>query len=155
DSWRTRIGSRLDTLTSDLANLAMRILGTAKLSTVLDLARDVARVREQVNLPADYTAWSADHFLSNDHSEIGHVDYLAKVEEGIRFPPAAERQAQLALLNQYDQSVIVQNNFMLPKYEQVARLAVLGKEGEISLSQFEYQTTQWVQLTRTRTRIRY
>jgi len=155
DSWRTRIGSRLDTLASDLANLANRILGTAKLSFVLDVARDLSRVKETLQLPQDYSAWSTDHFLTSTQSATAHADWLAKVEEGCRFPHAAERLAQIALLNQYDEQVIVQNNFMLPKYEEVARINVVGNDAELSVSQYEYQVTELKQLSRTRTRIRY
>ena len=155
DSWRTRIGARLDTLGSDLANLASRLRGTARLNFVLDLARDMARVMEQLQLPADYTAWSADRYLTTIYSDTQHVDWLAKIEEGVRFPPAAEREAQLALLNQFDQTVIVQNNFMLPHYEQVPRLSVLGNDGEMSISQFEWHVTEWVEMSKTRMRVRY
>jgi hypothetical protein len=155
DSWRTRIGARLDTLGSDLANLASRLRGTARLNFVLDLARDMARVMERLEIPVDYTAWTADRFLTDHYSDIRHVDWLAKIEEGVRFPPAAEREAQIALLNQFDQTVIVQNNFMLPHYTEVPRLSVLGQDGEMSISQFEWHVTEWIEMTKTRMRIRY
>jgi hypothetical protein len=155
DTWRARTGTRIDTLGSDLASLAARIVGLAPLNFTLDISRDVARLKENANLPQDYTQWSADHFLTQDHSDPAHVDYLAKVEEGVRFPPAAEREAQIALLNPYDQTVVNQNNFILPKYSEIARLTITGNDGELSVSQFQFQTVNWTLMSKGRMRVRY
>lgn len=155
DTWRGRAGTRLDTLGSDLANLGARQRGLARLEFALDLARDVARLKEQASLSDDYTAWSTDHFLTAEHSDTVHVDYLARVEEGIRFPPAAQRQAQIALLNQFDAAATVQNNFLLPKHSEMTRVSVVGKEAELSIAQYAFQTITYKQMAKTRLRIRF
>lgn len=155
DLWRSRTGTRLDTLASDLASLSGRLDNTAQLGFVLDLSRDMARVKEQAGLPQSYTAWSADRFLTPQYSETTDLAYMAKVEEGIRFPPAAERNAQIALLDQFNQTVTVQNNFVLPTYTEVARIEVLGNDAELSIAQYSFQTINWVQLAKTRLRIRF
>ena len=155
DAWRLRTGSRLDTLTTDLAALAARLNGTASMKFTLKLASDIARIKETVNLPDTYTSWGADHFLTNDESDILHVDWVAKVEEGIKFPNEAERDSQIGLLNPMDPAVINQANFVLPVYDQVARIEVLGKDSELSISQYQHQTITWELCTKTRTRIRW
>ena len=155
DAWRLRTGSRLDTLTTDLAALAARLNGTASLKFTLKLAADIARIRETVNLPDTYSSWGADHFLTNDESDILHIDYMAKVEEGIRFPNEAERDSQIGLLNPLDSAVVNQSDFILPVYDQVARIEVLGTDSELSISQYQHQTISWELCTKTRTRIRW
>jgi hypothetical protein len=155
DAWRTQTASRLDTLATDIAALAARLSGTATMKFVLNIAVDVARVREVLNLPDTYSAWGADHFLTPDESDITNVDYLAKVEEGVRFPNAAERDSQFALLNPMDPAVVVQANFVLPVYDQVSRLEVLGRDSEMSIAQYQYQTISWELCAKTRTRIRW
>ena len=50
---------------------------------------------------------------------------------------------RLALLNPMDPAVINQANFVLPVYDQVARLEVLGTDSELSISQYQYQTISW------------
>jgi len=155
DAWRTRTASRLDTLATDIAALAARLNGTASMKFTLKIASDVARVKETLNLPDNYTAWGADHFLTNDESDYNHVDYLAKVEEGIRFSDAAQRDSQIGLLNPMDPNVVNQANFILPVYDQVSRLEVLGNDSELSISQYQFQTISWELCTKTRTRIRW
>jgi hypothetical protein len=155
DSWRTQTASRLDTLATDMASLAARLNGTASMRFTLKIVSDVARLKEVAGLPDTYSAWGADHFLTNDESDILHVDYLAKIEEGIRFPNAAERDSQLSLLNPMDPAVINQANFVLPAYDQVSRLEVLGNDSELSISQYQYQTISWELCAKTRTRIRF
>jgi len=155
DAWRTRTGSRLDTLTTDLAALAARLNGTASMKFTLKIASDIARVKETLNLPDTYTSWGADHFLTNDESDILHVDWVAKIEEGIRFPNEAERDSQIGLLNPLDSAVINQANFVLPAYDQVSRIEVLGNDSELSISQYQHTTISWELCAKTRTRIRW
>ena len=155
DAWRTQTASRLDTLATDMAALAARLNGTASMKFTLKIASDVARVKEVLNLPDTYSSWGADHFLTIDESDTLHVDYLAKIEEGIRFPDAAQRDAQMGLLNPMDPAVTNQANFVLPVYDPVTRLEVLGADSELSISQYQYQTISWELCAKTRTRIRW
>ena len=155
DSWRSRTASRLDTLATDIAALAARLNGTASMKFVLRIATDLARVKEKVGLPDRYAAWGADHFLTDDETDILNVDYLAKIEEGVRFADAAQRDSQMGLLNPLDPAVFNQANFVLPAYDQVTRLEVLGSDSELSISQYQYQTISWELCTKTRTRIRW
>lgn len=155
DAWRTRTASRLDTLATDLAALAARLNGTASMKFALKIAADVARVKEVLNVPDTYTSWGADHFLTDDETDITHVDYIAKIEEGVRFADVAERDSQIGLLNPMDPNVINQANFVLPVYDQVSRLEVLGTDSEVSISQYQYQTINWELCAKTRTRIRW
>ena len=155
DAWRTQTASRLDTLATDISALAQRLEGTASMGFTLKIASDVARVKETLTLPDTRTAWGADHFLTNDESDEAHVDYIAKIEEGIRFADAAQRDSQIGLLNPMDPAVVTQANFVLPVYDQVSRLEVLGKDSELSISQYQYQTVNWTLCAKTRTRIRW
>jgi hypothetical protein len=155
DAWRSRTASRLDTLATDLAALAARLNGTAPMKFVLKMAADIARAKEKTGLPDNYTSWGADHFLTTDESDMLHVDMIAKVEEGVRFSDAAQRDSQIGLLNPMDPAVVNQANFVLPAYTEVARLEVVGNDSELSISQHQYQTIQWELCTKTRTRIRW
>ena len=159
DGWRIRTSSRLDTLATDLAALALRLAGTASMKLALRIAADVARVKEELNLPDTFASWGADHFLTNDETDVHTIppnpDVLCKVEEGIRFSWAAQRDAQFALMNPMDPAVINQANFVLPLYHEKTRLEVLGNDSEISISQYQFQTISWELCTKTRTRIRF
>jgi hypothetical protein len=155
DAWRTLAGTKLDTLATDIAGLASRIGGLAPMGMVLNLAVDVAQLAEKAGLPSTYSDWASDHYLTTTWSDLTHVDYLAKVEEGVRFPDAAQRVAQVGLQNPIDATVNVQAGFMLPAYDDSIRLSSVGRDAEISVSQYQTQTISWVLLTKTRARIRY
>lgn len=153
--WREQAGTRLDTLGTDLTSLRARVAGTASKTVFAEMARDVAQIKDMLRLPDTYSSWGADHFLDLSESDPEHASFLCKVEEGIRFAFAQQRIAQLQLQNQYDERVIVASNFALPAYTEVPRISIEGRGSEVSISQYQYQTTQIVQKTRSRTRIRY
>lgn len=155
DVWRAQTGTRIDTLGSDLAGLARRISGTASLAFVVDLAADVARTKNILRLPAAWTAWHADVFLTLDGSDPTHVDWLAKVEEGIRFPDAAVSDSQLGLLNGVDPSVIQRDFFVLPAYTEFSRVSSVGFDDEQAIAQYPFTALAYVKKTRTRIRWRY
>ena len=155
DIWRLIIGTRLDTLAADLLALAARIAGLAKWNLVRMIANDLARLKDAARADDAWTSYAVDHFLTADESDIGHVDYLARIEEGIRFPPAAGFDAQFGLLNIYDAAVINTNNVLLPKWTATARISNLGTDTELSISQYQYQTVDWTQKTMTRQITRY
>ena len=155
DAWRTRATSRLDTLATDIAALAARLNGTASMKFTLKIAADLARTKETLNLPDNYTSWGADHFLTTDESDMTHVDMIAKVEEGIRFADVIQRDSQMGLLNPLDPAVFNQANFVLPAYDQIARIEVLGNDSELSISQYQHQIINWELCAKTRTRIRW
>jgi hypothetical protein len=155
DAWRGRTGTQIETLRTDISSLASQLQGTASLVFAKRLAADIARVREALSLPDTYSAYGSDHFLTNDESDTAHVDYLAKIEEGIRFPNAAERDAQMGLLNPLDANVINQSNFILPTYTEAARLEVVGNDSELSIAQYQFQNVTWEVMAKTRTRIRW
>lgn len=155
DAWRNQAGSILDTLRSDVAGIVNRQRGLIGRAEFNDVTADVAAIKDVLHLPDDLAAYSADHFLDFRGSDPEHPDWLAKVEEGIRFPHAQERLAQIGLLNQFEERVTVTNGFMLPKWHEVTRISVVGNDAELSLSQYQFQTVTVVEKKRTRQRIRY
>lgn len=124
DAWRILFGQRLEQLATLIANLAARLGGLAPMDVLLRLIVDVTRLKEEAGLPDTYSAWGSDYFLDEEESDTGNVDYLARIEEGVRFPHAAERVAALDLQNPIDDSIVLTNStFLLPKYHEVRRLA--------------------------------
>jgi hypothetical protein len=125
DEWKGAIGAQLDTLKSDLAGLARKIGDMASATQLVSVQRDMARVKEKLSLPSAFTAYSADYFIDSSQSDINHVDYLAEVQDGVRFPPASILEVQLALLNLQDPLVVTQDNFVLPAYTETPRLNLI------------------------------
>ena len=155
DVWQTGIGTAIDTLRSDLAGLAAKLFGTAKQQFVLDIARDLARTKEQLSLPDNYVSWATDHFLDDNSSDLAHPDWLSVNEEGGRFPNAAVEDTQIGLLNQYDPNANQQDFFVLPAYTESARITVDGNDDQVNISTYQYQTVNYTLKKRARTRWRF
>lgn len=158
-SWINEAAPKLASILSDLANLAAMIRALQAAASadglVSQLAAEVALIRDKLELPAVYTEYEADNFLVLDESDITNPEYHALVNMGVRFPWAGETEQQLALFNPYDTNVKDHDGLILPAYTEVARLALTGYAGSLSLSQYQFQTLEARQCTRTRRRIEY
>ncbi|RZN24768.1 hypothetical protein [Bradyrhizobium sp. Leo121] len=155
DIWRKVIGTLVDTLRSDLLALAAKLFGLAPWEFVRAVTADVARIKDKIRLPSTYTAWAADHFLTTDYSDTAHPDWLASIEEGVRFPAAAGFDAQLGLLNPLDSLVTNTNNVILPAWDPAIRISNVGFDDECAIAQYNYQTVDMVQKMMARQVTRY
>ena len=153
--WRNQAGAAIDTLRSDLAVLADRTRGLIRRSEINGIASAVAELKDVVGLPDDLTTFAADHFLDRSECDDEHPDWLARIEEGVRFPAAQAHTAQLALLNQFEERVKVVDGLMLPTYSEVLRLSAVGNDAEVSISQYQFQTIEVTKKKRSQTRTRY
>lgn len=155
EGWRSQAGNRIDTLASDLSGLAQRLTRAGNAGLIEQIARDVAVVKETLELEDGYTDYGADRFLDTGESDTDNVNFLARVEEGVRFSADGEDEFALALFNPLDPNVIVSNGFLLPKYISKQRIYVDGYEDQLSISQYAFQGFTYVQKTMSKQRIRY
>jgi len=150
-----QVGPQIDTLKTDISGLAAALRSKATHAMVASMAYDLARVKERVDLPDDYAAYGSDTFLTEDESDVDHPDYAARIEQGLRFPAAAQAIVPLELDNPIEDRVIVNAGMALPKYTPVVRFSAAGKDGEYPLTNTTVQTVQLVQRTEARTVRRY
>ncbi len=155
ETWQGAVGTRLDTLATDLSGLAQGLQGRADMNAVDQLAADVARLKELAELEDGYSAYGADRFLDDGQSDTTNANYLAKIEEGVRFSDEAADELALQLFNPIDPNVEVTNGLLLPKHTHRRRLTVDGFEAELPVSQYSFQTVNWQLKTMSRRRIRY
>ncbi|MFN3624615.1 MAG: hypothetical protein ACK4TP_11195 [Hyphomicrobium sp.] len=155
EAWRAIIGPRVDSLASDLARLFAMLQGMGSSRLIEQVAVDVARLKEANELEDNYSDYGADRFLDTAESETTDVNFLAKVQEGVRFSDEAANIAALQVFNPVNPDVTISNGFLLPKYADNMRFKVEPFLEELSISQYQYQTHEMVQRTVARTRIRY
>lgn len=153
--WRGLTGAQVDTLKTDVSGLASRLRSTVRADELGDVAADLARLKTQAGMSDDLSAYGADHFLDISESDTEHPDWLSRIEEGARFPAAAEREANINLLNPLEDRVKLTGNFALPAYTSVPRITVRGNDGEIAIASYSQTTVDTVQMMRTRFRVRY
>lgn len=162
--WRAQVGARLETIQTDVTGLAQNLKNTASVESIIELARDVGNLKSIAGLPEEYSSYGFDPFLALEQSNTDanivtglttHPNLDVLVEEGARMPPIATHSAQLNLLNSDDAKVTVSDKFVIPKYVEVPRISSIGRDDEISLSQYTNQTIELVQRTVSRYRVRY
>lgn len=157
EGWITSAEPRIAHIMSDIAGLASDLSGRASVEHVVQLGIDMAKVKERLEIPDDYVFYGGDHFLTTDESEsdTSHTGYSARVEEGIRPPVVASQTGALALLNPMDPEARVSaGGLLLPAYEEITRLRMEARAGEVTINQYQYQTFNAVQRTISRERIR-
>lgn len=154
--WIERAEPRIAHIQSDIAGLGEAVAARATIQQAIQLGMDMARVKERMEIPDDYKFYGADHFLTDDESDVGHGDYDARNDEGIRPAIVASDTVSLALLNPVEpEATVSATGFLLPKYTEVTRLRMETRKGELTINQYQYQTQNVVQRTMSRQRLQY
>ncbi len=156
EGWITSAEPRIAHIMSDIAGLASDLSTRASLEHVAQLGIDMAKLKERMEIPDDYVFYGADHYLDARESDTAHPAYSAEAFEGIRPPVVASQTGALALLNPMDpESRVSAAGLLLPAFDEITRLRMETRAGEITINQYQYQTFTIVQRTISRERVRY
>lgn len=137
-TWRNLTEPRIGSIVSDLVSINRKTEGKADLRQVLELSADMARIKEKLNLPTTYHSYDADYF--GDEDKIDKENTVAIIKNGLLFPKAGEAVANLALFNPYDPNIKRFDNLVLPAFYHVPKIKSEGYNGDISISQYQWQT---------------
>lgn len=120
-AWQSVVSGIIDTLRTDLANLAKQLLLYTPLSEFQKLVDIVNILWELVHRPAAYIWYGTDNFLDTSASDtaltLDSQAYTATVNEGLRFPEGATWTGNLALLNPSEPAIqaFSPEGFILPR----------------------------------------
>lgn len=156
EGWMLAAEPRIAHIMSDIAGLGAELSTRPSIDQLVQVAKDMARVKERLEIPDDYVFYGADHFLNDDESETAHPDYSAASYEGARPVIFATQTGALSLLNPMDPEARTSAGALLmPAYEEVTRLRMENRAGELAINQYQYQTVNAVQKAISRERVRY
>lgn len=159
ETFKGQIEPRVTSIGSDLARLSNQVAGLSFAGPDLSkLFRDMARVKELLEIPDDASDYGADRFLTASESDVNDVQSLgfdAKVEEGVRFAPDNEHEFELSIFSANDPNAAVRSGLLLPAHTDALKLAVATFYSEIGIAQYGFQTFNLQQLHMSRERIRY
>lgn len=153
--WRAKAEPLISTLSSDLSRLANGLKGNASIEVLGRTLLRLAVVEEQAGIPSNAADSDADFFLDKEESELTDPNFLAKVEEGIRFAADAEAESALAIFDPLNPKAMIKNGVMFPAYDREAWLLSGARAGEAQIAAYSYQTHQMVQRMMSRQRTRY
>jgi hypothetical protein len=158
DAWKGIIEPRVSSLGSDLAALAAELRRKSTQNDMTRIYRDLARVKERVNLPSSYSDWGADHFLDEtdtDAENEQNLGHSAWTQEGIRFPDDNADEFELALFSSNDPNASLQNGILLPAYDSVFKMGIYPYTSEVGIAQYGFQSIDLIQKQIARKRLRY
>jgi len=141
EAWKAAAEPRISSIATDLAALARRSDAKVDRAVFLELAGDLASLKDRILLPATYAAYDADAFTTADKQNAAHAGYSARVQNGLLFPFATTASPNLALFNPIDVGVTTNSEgLVLPAYVHAARIRTQGYAGDLSVSQYQSQT---------------
>lgn len=154
-TWRRTAEPQISTLSSDLSRIANQFKGGASQDMVGRVLSRLAVLEEQTGIPSNAADSDADFFLDVDESDITDPNFLAKVEEGIRFAADAEAESVLQIFDPLNPKAIIKNGVMFPAYDRELWLWSGPGAGEVQVSAYTYQNHEMVQKTMSRQRVRH
>ncbi|MFG1206999.1 hypothetical protein [Xanthobacter flavus] len=146
---------RTTTLETDVANIAARLGDIPRPEIMRQIKRDLAILRRNSSVPDDAVAYWFDPCLTADEWDTTHGSWLARVHEGMRFGWAAERDAQLALLDPASTAIRLSGSLLMPAWTEAMRIEVEGDGGSVNISQLAHTVTTAIQRQIARTSIEY
>ncbi len=159
EAWKEQIGPRVSGLGADLADLANRVGAGAERHSMISIKRDLARLKETVQLPSTAVDYGADFYLiqddGDDYNDTLSLGYAARVEEGIRFPDANADEFEIALFSSLDPNASIQNGILLPKYTEAVKLANESYHAPLGMAQYGFQNHDVKVGYMSRSRLRY
>lgn len=142
EKFRLAIGTRVETLASDLASVQQEV-GKLNPPAVRSSQRRLAELEDRLGIDEAGLLYGYDRLLTEDESDTDHVDYEARVEEGVRFPWAATTNVTPAPLNPGDPRLTTVSGWSMPPFEEVRRVDVWGQEISVNISNFQYANTDF------------
>jgi len=156
EAFRDEVEPQVSTLKTDMAKLSAQTGDITDRKLLFDTVSDMAIVKAALELPDAYVGYRANRFLDESQSDTAAAGYAARIEEGLRFPLAAQKEQALALANPYTPAVKVSGgSLVLPSFTRLERRITKGMGGEVALAQYAYEARTLVRLEMSRTRARF
>lgn len=147
---------------ADIAGIKAGLLSSASRNAVSSLQVDMALLKDRLDISDNGSPYWSDRFLDYGETDydpltgLGHADFDALVEEGIRFPYDGVNQVPLSLYNPNDPNLAHASiGLICPKYSIVEGIAVNQATNEMPLGGISSQTITVEHLTESRERVRY
>jgi len=155
--WKGQAEPRISSIATDLSALASKAESMAKAQSLVDAESEIARLKEQLNLPTAFAASDADDFSDASKSDTAHAGFAALIAGGgILFPHTTETIAPVDSFNPTDPAITrTAGGMILPKYTDAVALAVAGYAGDISISQYQSQAITMRRRTITTSELHY
>lgn len=146
---------RTETIETQIVNIWGKLGEIPRPVIIRQMQRDIGAARLKVDLPDEARAYAFDQGLVMDQWDNTHVDWLARIEEGVRFGFAATLQARLEVQAEDDPKIAFRGRRMIPAFDEVTRIANTSLDGTLNISQLVHTQTTLVRKEVSRIRMTY
>lgn len=146
---------RTETIETQITNIQGRLTEIPRREIIRQMQRDIGASRLKIDLPDEARAYVYDNALLPDQWDLVHVDWLARIEEGVRFGFAATAQARLEVQAEDNPAVAFRGRRMVPAFDEVARIANTSLDATLNISQLVHTETTLVRKEVSRVRVTY
>lgn len=144
EDWKTQAEPRITSIATDLAALAERTAGLATHETIINIAGDLANLRQELSLPDGTINWDTDYFMDGSKSDDTGTGYSCITDAGLRPGHAGASVGPLGLLSPNDPSVKKSAaDLVLPLYTHERRLQTVGFAGSVPINQYPAYAWAW------------
>ncbi|NTB05106.1 hypothetical protein [Agrobacterium tumefaciens] len=146
---------RTETIETQITNIATRLTDIPRPAIIRQMQRDIGAARLKVDLPDEARAYVFDNGLIPDRWDLQHVDWLARVEEGVRFGFAAITQARLEVQAEDNPQVAFRGRRMVPAFDEVVKIENASLDSTLNISQLVHTQTTLTRMEASRIRLTY
>jgi hypothetical protein len=144
EGWKDQAEPRITSISSDLAALAERTAGLADREAIINVASDLANLRQELSLPDSVINWDTDHFLDDEKSDDTGAGYTCITDAGLRPGHAGASVAPFDLLSPSDPAVSRSAaDLVLPLHTHERRLQTIGFAGSVPINQYPAYAWTW------------
>lgn len=147
---------RTETIETQIVNIWGKLTEIPRPEVIMQMQRDLGATRLAVNLPDEARAYKFDQGLIPDAWDTTHANWLARIDEGIRFAFAAQKEARLEVQAEDDPKIhIGSDRRMVPAYDEVVRIANASTDATLNISQLTHTEVTMIRKEISRERITY
>ncbi|MQY44506.1 hypothetical protein GAO09_00255 [Rhizobiales bacterium RZME27] len=146
---------RTETIETQIVNIWGKLDEIPRPVIIRQMQRDIGAARLKIELPDEARAYVYDQGLVMTQWDNAHVDWLARIEEGVRFGFAATNQTRLEVLAEDDPKVAFRGRRMVPAFDEVTRIANTSMDATLNISQLVHTETTLVRKEVSRIRMTY
>ena len=142
ETFRTTIGTRVETLASDLASVGSRVARLNEPAIRQGLSQ-LAELLDMLEIDEGAQLQGFDRFMTTVDSDTDNVAYKAEVYEGIRARAAATKAFAPQLNNPTDPKVVTRSGWTLPVFTEEKRLDIWGQYISVNIANYQYANTSF------------
>jgi hypothetical protein len=146
---------RTETIETQITNIKAKLTDIPRPAIIRQMQRDIGAARLKVDLPDEARAYVFDDGLIPDKWDLTHIDWLARIEEGVRFGFAATAQARIEVQAEDNPAIAFRGRRMVPAFDEVVRIENTSLDTTLNISQLVHTQTTLVRKEVSRVRITY